>query len=132
MLAIAYVAVPMAVGSAVEHGTRKGATWAVWITGPDPAPRAWDYLFQGERDGWIRLRLKSGSWLGGGYATAMNGMKSYTAGYPEAQDLHLATAVLVDESTGQFLLDEQGSPTPSGGGLLVRWEEVEYLEFIDA
>lgn len=132
LLAIAYIAIPFTAGSLVGRGTRRGSTWASWVTGPDPAPRAWDYLFQGERDGWVRLRLKSGSWLAGGYATATNGLKSYTAGYPEAQDLYLATAIQVDEATGDFLLDKDGAPVPLAGGLLVRWEEVEYLEFIDA
>lgn len=132
LVAIVYVAVPLAAGSLVGSGTRKGAKWATFVTGPDPAPRAWDYLFQGERDGWIRLRLKSGSWLAGGYATASNGLKSYTAGYPEAQDLYLATAIRVDEDSGEFLLDEAGELQQLAGGLLVRWDEVEYLEFIDA
>lgn len=132
LAAIAYVAIPLAAGSLVGSGTRRGSKWATWVTGPDPAPRAWDYLFQGERDGWIRLRLKSGSWLAGGYATSTNGLKSYSAGYPEAQDLYLATAIRVDEDSGAFLLDEDGNPESLAGGLLVRWEEIEYLEFIDA
>jgi hypothetical protein len=38
----------------------------------------------------------------------------------------------VDNETGEFLLDEQGQPEFGGGGLLVRWEEVAYLEFIEA
>ena len=80
----------------------------------------------------MRLRLKSGSWLAGGYATATNGLKSYSAGYPEAQDLYLATAVLVDDASGEFVFGANGEPEPTGGGLLVRWEEIEYLEFIDA
>ena len=48
------------------------------------------------------------------------------------QDLYLATAIQVDEATGDFVVDKDGSPIPLAGGLLVRWEEVEYLEFIDA
>jgi len=131
-LAVGYVAVPSVAGSLVGRGTRKRQGWATWITGPDPAPRAWDYLFQGERNGWVRLRLKSGPWIAGGYATATDGLKSYTAGHPEAQDLFLATAVRVDPDTGEFLLNEAGGVQLQGGGLLVRWDEVEYLEFIDA
>jgi hypothetical protein len=127
----AYVVIPLAVGTAIGWGTRKRKTWAHWFTGPDPAPRAWDYLFQHEADGWIRLRLKSGVWLGGAYATA-NGRKSYTAGYPESQDIFLAAAVPLDPDTGEFLLDETGNVELLPGGLLLRWDEVEYLEFIDA
>jgi hypothetical protein len=61
-----------------------------------------------------------------------NGRRWYAAGYPETQDLYLAAAMTVDNETGEFLLDEQGQPEFGGGGLLVRWEEVEYLEFIEA
>jgi hypothetical protein len=56
---------------------------------------------------------------------------SYAAGYPEPQDLYLAASVEVDPETGEFALDD-GRPQLGPGGLLVRWEEVEYLEFIDS
>lgn len=82
-------------------------------------------------DGWIRCRLRSGTWLGGAYADA-NGRRSYAAGYPEPQDLYLAASVEVDPTTGEFVLDEAGQPRLGAGGLLIRWEEVEYLEFIDS
>lgn len=131
-LVLAYVAIPMLIGTLVGYGTRKRWRWATLITGPDPAPRAWDYLFQGERDGWVRLRLKSGTWIAGGYATATDGLKSYSAGYPEDQDLFLATTAAVDTDTGAFILGEDGNAQLQPGGVLIRWEEVEYLEFIDA
>jgi hypothetical protein len=75
--------------------------------------------------------MKSGTWLGGAYANA-NGRRSYAAGYPEPQDLYLAASVAVDSETGEFQLDEAGWPRLGSGGLLSRWEEVEYLEFIDS
>jgi len=110
----------------------EGFGWALFFTGPDPAPRAWDYLFQGKRDGWIRLRLKSGTWVGGAYATSESGLRSYSAGYPEDQDLFLATTAAVDPGTGEFLFDDEENVRLQDGGLLVRWDEVEYLQFIDA
>jgi hypothetical protein len=128
---IAYVVLPFAVGSVVGYGQREGWSWVGALTGPDPAPRAWDYVFRYRVDGWIRCRLKSGTWLGGAYADA-NGRRSYAAGYPEPQDLYLAASAAVDEETGEFLLNEHGQPLLGSGGLLLRWEEVEYLEFIDA
>lgn len=131
-LALGYVAGPILLGTLVGNGTRKGRSWAVLITGPDPAPRAWDYLFQGERDGWVRLKLKSGSWVAGAYATATDGLKSYSAGYPEDQDLFLATTAEVDAETGEFVFAEDGKVQLLPGGVLVRWAEVEYLQFIDA
>lgn len=130
-LVVAYVTLPLAVGTGVGLGTRRRYAWARWFTGPDPAPRAWDHLFQHEADGWVRLRLKSGTWLGGAYATE-NGRQSYTAGYPEQQDMFLAAAVPVDPETGEFQIDDDGNVDLLPGGLLVRWDEVEYLEFIDA
>ncbi len=47
LLTAAYAATPLAVGTAIGLATRGRASWARWVTGPDPAPRAWDYLFQG-------------------------------------------------------------------------------------
>jgi hypothetical protein len=128
---IIYVVVPMTAGTLTGLGLRQGWSWAEVITGPDPAPRAWDYLFQYQVDGWIRCRLKSGTWLGGAYAYA-NGRRPYAAGYPEPQDLYLAASVAVDPETGEFSRDGEGNLQLGEGGLLVRWEEVEYLEFIES
>lgn len=88
-LALAYVLVPLGVGTLVGRGTLAGARWAPLFTGRDPAPRAWDYLFRHRPDGWIRLRLKSGAWIGGVYGAATGARRSYAAGYPEPQDLFL-------------------------------------------
>lgn len=54
LVPLLYVAVPAALGSAVAIGHGRSQRWARWFTGTDPAPRAWDYLFQGHPDGWIR------------------------------------------------------------------------------
>ena len=61
-----------------------------------------------------------------------DGWRSYAAGYPEKQDLFLVEAAEVDPETGEFEFDESGEPALRGSGILIRWEEVEYLEFIDA
>lgn len=127
-----YVAGPLVIGALVGRASLEGRRWARWFTGPRPAPRAWDFLFRGERDGWVRLRLKSGGWLAGAYATADGALKSYSAGYPEEQDLFLSTSAEVDPETGEFRFDDTDRVVLRPGGLLVRWEEVEYLEFIDA
>jgi uncharacterized protein DUF6338 len=132
LVPVAYVVIPVAVGTAVAWATLRDRRWAKLFTGPAPAPRAWDELFSTHPDGWIRLRLKSGTWIGGGYVVREDGAKSYAAGYPHPQDLYLAEAVEVDPETGEFFMDESGDPLPRGSGILVRWREVEYLEFIDA
>jgi hypothetical protein len=131
LLPLIYVGVPISTGHLVGRGVRRDARWTHLVVGPDPAPRAWDYVFQHNVDGWIRLRMKSGVWLAGAFANA-NGRKSYAAGYPEPQDLFLAAAVAVDPDTGEFRLTDDGEVELLPGGLLVRWDEVEYLEFIDA
>lgn len=125
-----YVGIPVALGTIAALGHRAEKPWARLLTGSDPAPRAWDYLFQGHPDGWIRCRMKSGVWIGGAFADS-NGRRSYVAGYPEPADLYLAQAVDVDPETGEFRLVD-GAPSLADSGLLLRWEEVEYLEFIDA
>jgi hypothetical protein len=130
-LLVGYVALPIALGSLVGTGANRGWHWVESVTGPDPAPRAWDYLFGQRPDGWLRLRLKSGRWLAGAYATEGKGWRSYASGYPEAQDLFLVEAAEVDPETGEFLFDEDDQPLLRGSGILIRWEEIEYLEFVD-
>jgi hypothetical protein len=61
-------------------------------------------LFASRPDGWIRLRLKEGTWLGGAFSP------------PE----------------GGFLFDDAGQIRMASGGILIRWDEVLYLEFVDA
>jgi len=60
-----------------------------------------------------------------------DGSRSYAAGYPEEQDLYLVEAVEVDPQTGAFVLDEEGNPVPRGSAILIRWDEVEYLDFTE-
>lgn len=129
---ILYVAIPTGSGILVGWGTRHGKRWATWFTGASPAPRAWDHFFFTEPDGWVRLKLRSGDWMAGAFAREGEGPPSYASGYPEAQDLWLTQVVEVDQATGSFILDEHGDPVRRGSGILIRWGEVEYLEFFDA
>lgn len=132
-VAVAYVAVPFAGGTLVGQGTQRRRRWAKWFTGPSPAPRAWDHLFSSKPDGWIRLRLKSGNWLGGAYAqTEGDELGSYAAGYPDPQDLYLGEAAEVDPDSGQFQFDDAGNVRMRESGILVQWDQVEYLEFNEA
>lgn len=87
--------------------------------------RAWDFLFDHkDLTGWIRFRTKDGIFLGGYY-----GKGSYVSGYPEPQDIYLNNLAEMDSTTGKFELDEEDKPKLLGSGLLLRWDEVEYLEF---
>ena len=133
LLPLLYVAIPIALGVVVGRGTVQQRTWSRAFTGPSPAPRAWDYVFGLQPDGWVRVRLKSGVWLGGAFSSVGDeGLRSYAAGYPDEQDLFLAEAYSVDPESGEFELDANGDVVPTGSGILVRWAEVEYLDFIDA
>jgi hypothetical protein len=125
-----FVAVPVVSGRVVGRATLRRSRWSRFITGPSPAPRAWDHLFaRTEADGWLILRLKSGQWMGGLWGTSeTSSLTSYAAGYPEQQDLFISD--LAEMEDGAFLVDEQGRPSLTGVGLLVRWDEVEYAKFI--
>ncbi len=46
--------------------------------------------------------------------------------------MFLVEAAEVDPNSGEFHYDPNGAPVLRGSSILIRWEEVEYLEFIDA
>jgi hypothetical protein len=133
LLPVLYVGLPIAAGSVVGAATRGREPWALLLTGPSPAPRAWDHLFStGDLEGWVRLRLKNDTWIVGAYATEDQGkLRSYASGYPEIQDLFLVETVECD-ADGTMLVDEEQNPRLRGVAVLVRWDEVSYLEFIEA
>jgi hypothetical protein len=130
--------VPFALGrfTALGHRYRslqkpsKSQRLIVWVvnlyTDAAPAPRAWDYLFGvRSRKGWIILHLNDGSRIGGAWNN------SYAAGYPDEQDLYLAEQVEVT-TDGRFQLDENDLPQSLEKSLLIRWNEIRYLDFYDA
>src|SRR6266545_4883885 len=130
---LAYVAAPAALGTVVGSAIRGGQRWARWLAGPSPAPRAWDHLFARRGlTGWVVLKLKDGTWLAGAFAGSESGtFASYAAGYPEVPDLYLAEAVEVS-ADGKLVTDADGMPRLRGVGVLIRWDEVAYLEFVEA
>lgn len=133
LVPVLYVAVPVIAGSVVGAATAVGKRWTRFIAGRSPAPRAWDHLFSAhDLTGWVRLRLKNEEWIAGAYATGSNRrLRSYAAGYPDAQDLYLVETAECEPQTGRFVLDDDGQPRLRGVGVLIRWEEVMYLEFVD-
>jgi hypothetical protein len=132
LLAVGYVIVPIAAGRLVGTGVRRNWRWVRWIGDTHPAPRAWDFLFA--RDGlagWVILRTRDDRWLGGFWAEAdRGGLQSYASGYPDVQELFLVEQFGVDD--GKIVVDQEGDPVMLGRGLLVRWDEIAYLEFIQA
>lgn len=70
-----------------------------------------------------------GAWAAEDDGDKPGALSSYAAGYPEAQDLYfLDTAEIGDD--GVVSLDDQGGVRRRGVGLLVRWEQVIYAEFM--
>lgn len=101
LFAVVYVGLPATGGVWVGSATRNQKPWVRYVAGPHPAPRAWDHVFGYEPKGWIRLKLKSGQWVGGLFATVESG-QSYAAGFPHEQDLYLTTIADVDPVSGEF------------------------------
>lgn len=97
------------------------------LVGRDPAPRAWDFLFGSQPAGYLRARLKSDEsrpWIGGEF-----GENSYAAGYPEQpQDIYIERGFRMTED-GEFERTADDSFVETGSSLLVRWEEIDLLEF---
>ncbi len=127
----AAVVVPSLLGGLVGRGTRAAKRWVQPLTGRDPAPRAWDHLFSRRGAAWIRLKLKSGPWVAGKFVTDTDdrALRSYAGGYPSPADLYLLHRVEVDPDSGAWKYDGDGQIALRESGLLLRWDEVEFLEY---
>lgn len=68
-------------------------------------------------------------WAEGVNAT-VGGRRPHASTYPNEKDLYLPRMVGVDRSAGRIHTDDHGNPIYVGGGLLVRWSEIKYLEFV--
>lgn len=129
-LPVAFIVVPVAAGRTAGRAAWKRKNWVKIITGPAPAPRAWDHLFaKPDLTGWIRLHLNDGTWVCGLWGESeRTHLKSYAAGYPEPQDLLISDLAETD-ADGEFVT-EDGTPILTGRSLLIRWDEITYAEFI--
>jgi hypothetical protein len=132
---LAYLVLPFALGEVTARSRRwdvssrwpkRAMAWLVSLyTATSPEPRAWDRVFSTPGlTGWIRLQLKDGTWRGGPWTS------SYASGFPEEQDLYLSDQAVLTED-GEFETDESGVATLTGWGLLIRWDEVRYLELLE-
>jgi Family of unknown function (DUF6338) len=128
LVPIVYVGLPALIGTLVGRSVRSdnphAERFARIMAGSNPAPRAWDDLFAGKPSGTVRARLKTDrSWVGGFF-----GAESYAAGYPEApQDVLLEKTYKVGPD-GAFV-EEEGEFVVIGSRLLIRFEEIDFLEF---
>lgn len=136
----AYVTVPYLVGVWMEDSrewtpsSRRVLGWPkntlkrllAFISGTDPEPRAWDRLFSKNRTGYVTLKLKdSQEWKAGIWYRP-----AYASAYGEDQELYIAEQIAVS-AEGAVSSDADGHPIYLGVGLLIRWSEVEYIEFVD-
>ena len=121
----------------------RSARWAVaqagravarWSIGEQLEPRAWDWMWNHDVRAIVRIKLKSGTWLAGFWGQFESGAnrnrRAYASGYPEDGDLYLSVGLQIDSTTGELVRDSNKPvPTPGERGLLVRWDEVEYIDF---
>lgn len=128
IILLLYVFVPLALGLVVGRAMRRGRRWPRWIVGIDPAPTAWDWLWSGEVYGeaYVRVKLKAGGWAAGFWGAQAQG---FAASYPAPQDIFLPMQLQTDQRTGEIIVDEDGRPKRQQWGLLIRWDEVDLLEF---
>ena len=128
-LPILYISAPLVMGSLSGYAWKKNWPGARFIIGRDRAPRAWDHLFLDRSAAGIRCKLKSGTWIAGIYAETDTD-RPFASEYPEQQDLYLPVTLGIDPDTGRILTNDSSEPLILDPGVLVRWEELELLEFI--
>lgn len=104
-------------------------TWLLSLfVGKNPEPRAWDFLFsKPDLGGYIRLKLtgdkgwKAGLWV-----------DSYASGFGVDPDLYIAEEIAISDGGEVVFTEDDGQRLPEllERGLLIRWSEIEYLDFM--
>lgn len=135
LLPAVFFIVPMAAGDLIGRATKRRQPWVKLLTGPAPAPRAWDHLFTTPNlGGYVRLKLVDGTWVFGLWGEQDDQARrlphSYASGYPAAQELYFLDTAEIDDQ-GRYTRDSDGKPVLRGMALLLRWDQVTYLEFIE-
>jgi hypothetical protein len=87
--------------------------------GRTPAPRAWDHFFSERPNTYLRVRVRSGTWIAGRFAAA-----SYAGGFPNDTDLYLEEAWEIDQESGE--LGDRGLGFP----VYVPADTIEWLDVI--
>lgn len=131
-LSIGYVVVPFVAGRVVGRAVQLGCRWPALLVGPAPAPRAWDHVFLSGRSAYVRVRLKDSSagtdgWVLGIFSPHPD-LAAYASGPPHEPDLYLSDTAVAIAGTGEFLRDNEGQPCLRGFGVLIRYDEILYLE----
>ena len=131
-LLIGYVIVPFAVGRITGRAVQAGRWWPRLLVGPAPAPRAWDHVFLAGRSAYLRVRLKDSAAGTDGWVLGIFSphpvLGAYASGPPSEPDLYLSDTAEAVRGTGEFKRDDHGLPYLRGAGLLIRYEEILYIE----
>ena len=135
-VAIGYALTPLLLGRLIGTGARERRPWAAWVAGAGPAPEAWDVVFADGLNCWLRIRLKdssagAGGWILGLYEGHQDGGGGYAGGSTSrVPDLYLRQTAVADPATGNFLTGPDGQPTLRDIGVLLRRDDMLYLEVI--
>jgi hypothetical protein len=138
---VGYIALPYTWGALTESSRnwRDSSCWLIrWPTkvlawclslfvGKSPEPRAWDWFFSTPGlGGYVRLKLANG----GGWKAGI-WVDSYASGFGVDPDLYIAEEIAIDDD-GEVILDDSEAREPEllGRGLLIRWSEIQYLDFM--
>lgn len=110
-----FILIPAAGAGCVTWWQRRGLRSARYRS----TPTAWDRMFQNRGSCFVRVRLRDGAWAGGWYGT-----RSYATSYPQAPEVYLETAWIMD-TDGRFV-----RPIKQSGGLHVRASDIDMLELV--
>lgn len=63
-------------------------------------------------------------------AETSDGERPFASDYPEPQDLYLPAMLGINTETGELVTDDyDGRPVVLDQGALLRWQDIDYLEF---
>ena len=83
-----------------------------------PIPTAWDYKFHRVSKTWVLVTLKEGKQVGGVF-----GSNSFSSSDPNERDLYLEKVYKVRDNTWE--------PVPGHTGILIKADEINYIEFFN-
>ncbi len=127
-VALAYLLVPFFAGTLWGIATERGWGITRLLSARSPQPTAWEHVFSRSPQGWVRMRLKSGTYIAGLIGRRPGRRTSAYASGPEPQDLFLSATIRVVPETGEVIPADDGQLQVDDGGLLIRWDEIEYLQ----
>jgi len=84
-----------------------------------PEATPWDRVFSDQTERWVRIKTKAGEFVGGVLAIG-----SQTSTYPNPEQIYVKEEWVFEN--GAFV-----KPVPSTGGLLIRGDEIQYLELFE-